>query len=117
MSFLIKVCRTDELRVGDIKVVSLGTDEQGLPFQAMVLRDQSGAIRAYRNFCRHLPVPLDGGSRRFLTDDRAHLVCRTHGATYRLQDGYCIEGPCKGMSLFALEWEDRAGDLYVKRAD
>lgn len=111
----VRVCKTEDLRPGDIRVASMGRDERGLPYQAVVLRDRAGEIRAYRNICRHLPVPLDGGSRNFLTDDEEHLICRTHGAIFRLVDGHCLEGPCKGMDLFPLQWEDRDGELYVTR--
>ncbi len=115
MSFWIRVCGVEDLVIGQVKVANIGADAQGLPFQAMMLRDEQGTIQAYRNHCQHLPVPLDGGTRRFLTDDKKLLICRTHGATYRLHDGLCIDGPCKGMNLMRLDWEDRAGDLYVRR--
>jgi len=27
------------------------------------------------------------------------IVCATHGATFRPEDGYCIAGPCAGDRL------------------
>ena len=87
---------------------------QGLPVVALALRDNNGDIQVYRNLCRHLPVPLDGGTGELMHADGAHLLCGTHGATYRLHDGYCVEGPCKGLSLHALPWEERDGALYVR---
>jgi nitrite reductase/ring-hydroxylating ferredoxin subunit len=41
------------------------------------------------------------------------LVCGTHGATYRLRDGHCIEGPCEGLALERLKVRSVDGDLYV----
>lgn len=79
----------------------------------LLLRDESGTIVAYRNLCQHLPVPLDGGTGELLSEDGAHLVCGTHGATYRLHDGYCVEGPCEGLSLEALHVREDGGELYV----
>lgn len=79
--------------------VTLADEPDGRPRHALVLRDERGQLRAYLNRCRHLPIPIDGGSRRYLSDDRRHLLCRTHGALYRLDDGMCIEGPCQGKAL------------------
>ena len=45
---------------------------------------------------------IDGGGGDFLSEDGKSLICRTHGAKYRLDDGYCFHGPCKGKSLVRL---------------
>lgn len=107
------VCRADELVAGDVRTAQLGYDDDGKPIQALLLRDESGAIVAYRNLCRHLPVPLDGGTGELLSEDGMHLVCGTHGATYRVHDGYCVDGPCEGMALRPLTVRRSDGDLYV----
>ena len=109
----VRVCREDELVRGVVRTVELGHDADGRPIQAMMLRDESGGIVAYRNLCRHLPVPLDGGTGELLSADGIHLVCGTHGAMYRLGDGYCVEGPCEGMALVSLDVRSRGADLYV----
>lgn len=109
------VCRESELEAGEVRSVSLGHDADGRPIQAMVLRDESGVVVAYRNLCRHLPVPLDGGTGELLSADGMHLVCGTHGAIYRLNDGYCVDGPCEGMALHGLSVHRRDGELYVAR--
>jgi nitrite reductase/ring-hydroxylating ferredoxin subunit len=96
-----------------VRTAKLGHDDQGLPIMALLLLDDRGAIVAYRNLCRHLPVPLDGGTGELLSDDGAHLVCGTHGATYRLRDGYCVDGPCEGLALHRLRVREDGGDLYV----
>ena len=107
------VCREDELRAGEIRTAFLGHDAEGRPIEALLLRDGQGRIVAYRNLCRHLPVPLDGGTGAFFAEDGRHLVCGTHGATYRSSDGYCIDGPCEGMSLHPLHIRRSGGNLYV----
>jgi nitrite reductase/ring-hydroxylating ferredoxin subunit len=110
------VCREEELRAGVVRTAHLGHDDDGVPITALLLRDDSGAIVAYRNLCRHLPVPLDGGTGDLLSEDGAHLICGTHGATYRLYDGYCVDGPCEGLSLQMLHVREDRGDLYVSNA-
>lgn len=110
------VCREEELREGVVRTVRLGDDADGIPIVALVLRDENGGIVAYRNLCRHLPVPLDGGTGDLLSADGAHLICGTHGATYRLYDGYCVDGPCEGLALHPLQVRSEAGVLFVSDA-
>ncbi len=107
------VCREEELVAGVVRTAQLGHDADGRPIQALVLRDESGLVVAYRNLCRHLPVPLDGGTGELLSEDGMHLVCGTHGATYRSSDGYCVDGPCEGMALAPLSVRVAEGDLFV----
>jgi nitrite reductase/ring-hydroxylating ferredoxin subunit len=107
------VCREQELGAGEIRTAQLGLDAEGRPIHALLLRNEDGSIVAYRNLCRHLPVPLDGGTGELLSDDGLHLVCGTHGAMYRVHDGYCVDGPCEGMALEPLTVRLDAGDLYV----
>lgn len=95
------------------RVVPLGPDTDGSPREALVLSDQDGQARAYLNRCKHLPVPIDAGGRRFLTPDGEHLLCGTHGAEYRLRDGVCVAGPCEGATLQALRVEQSQGLLWV----
>ena len=109
----VRVCEEDQVRPGAVQTAQLGHDAKGRPIQAVVLRDGRGRLVAYRNLCRHLPVPLDGGTGELLSDDRRHLVCGTHGATYRIHDGYCVDGPCEGMFLFALDVRVEDGGVYV----
>ncbi len=101
MSGPIRVTPRDSLSGGEVRVVPLTADERRPP-EALVLLDQAGEVRAYLNECQHLPIPLDAGSRQFLDPSGAHLRCCTHGALYRLEDGFCVAGPCRGRSLRAL---------------
>lgn len=109
-----RVCRVDELEVGRAAVVALGRDRYGLPLQGLVVLDDSGTPRGYLNVCKHLPIPLDGGTGDFFDDGRRHLFCGTHGALYRLSDGLCTAGPCEGEKLDPLELEVRDGVIFVK---
>lgn len=109
------VCQETEIVARTVRTASLGYDEKGRPVQAIVLRDAQGVIVAYRNLCRHLPVPLDGGTGELLSEDGVHLLCGTHGALYRLGDGTCVDGPCKGAALEPLAVRVEAGEVYVSR--
>ena len=109
------VCRESELVGRTVRTAPLGHDEEGRPVQAIVLRDGQGVIVAYRNLCRHLPVPLDGGTGELLSEDGGYLLCGTHGALYRLGDGTCVDGPCEGKALESIAVRVRAGEVYVSR--
>ncbi|AKF06589.1 Ferredoxin subunit of nitrite reductase and ring-hydroxylating dioxygenase [Sandaracinus amylolyticus] len=92
----------------------ISNDHDGTPREVIVVLDDSGALRAYVNRCKHLPIPIDGGSRRFFDDEGRHLMCGTHGALFRRADGYCIEGPCRGRSLDRVEIEvDESGTIWA----
>ena len=80
--------------------------------EAIVLCDSHG-WRAFLNRCRHLPIPLDAGSRNVLAADGRHFLCRTHGALYRIADGTCVQGPCGGQSLERVALELDAGRVYL----
>lgn len=56
-------------------------------------------ILLYINACPHLGVPLDWLPGQFLNADGTRLMCATHGAEFRIVDGHCVKGPCRGESL------------------
>jgi nitrite reductase/ring-hydroxylating ferredoxin subunit len=112
----VPVPGADGLSPGEVMAVPLPRGPDGIPREALVLRDHGGELHAYLNRCQHLPIPIDGGSRRYLCDDGQYLLCGTHGAKYRLEDGFCVAGPCSGTSLQPVQLE-RRGDGYVLRVE
>lgn len=58
-----------------------------------------GKPYAYVNQCAHVSVELDWNEGEFFTPQRDFLICATHGAHYRPDNGFCVMGPCKGKSL------------------
>lgn len=109
-----RVGADEDLRPGEVTAVELDADARGRRRQAIVARAADGRLRAYLNLCRHLPVPLDAFTGDLLDDAREHLVCVTHGALYRISDGYCFEGPCEGDRLEPLPLEIVDGVVYLK---
>jgi len=71
------------------------------PLEILVMR-QGGRLVAYLNRCPHRGTPLDWAPDRFLAPDGAHFQCSTHGARFRIADGYCVAGPCQGEKLRAV---------------
>lgn len=71
-------------------------------------------VAAWRNCCPHQGRRLDYAPGRFLID-KGQLVCPAHGAVFRLADGECVGGPCRGEHLARIEVED-AGDGRLRFA-
>ena len=63
----------------------------------------AGTIRAFLNACPHQGRPLNWAPDQFLFSPERHLVCAQHGATFLLESGECISGPCRGARLRGLE--------------
>ena len=78
----------------------------------MVIRRGNEAF-VYVNACPHTGMPLDFQPGRFLAADGALIQCSTHGAKFRIEDGFCVSGPCQGDSLKPVKTEIRDGDIYV----
>lgn len=100
-----------ELVAERVLLARLAPDAYGRPREAVVVLDDQEQPHAYLNLCRHLPIPLDAGSRSFVV--RGELQCATHGARYRLNDGMCVSGPCRGAALFRLPVEITASLVFV----
>jgi nitrite reductase/ring-hydroxylating ferredoxin subunit len=81
---------------------------------AFVIRFQ-GQARAYLNRCAHVPVELDWLEGAFFDDSGQYLVCATHGAMYEPHTGLCVDGPCRGRSLEALDCRIDADRVLIRR--
>lgn len=75
--------------------------------EAIMLYRDDAEIRAWLNICPHAGRRLDYVPGKFLMQD-GDLVCAAHGATFRLDNGECVAGPCRGASLKAVpvKWLD-----------
>ena len=110
---LVRACTRHDLTPGVVLPVPLPPGHDKRPREALVLLGTDGEPRAYLNRCRHLPIPIDSGSRQFLTHDGRHLLCGTHGALYRLDDGLCIAGPCIHLTLEMLKIVETNGEIFL----
>jgi nitrite reductase/ring-hydroxylating ferredoxin subunit len=104
------VAKVDELPPGRVKKFWLVCDKYRV--DAFIVNDQ-GSFHAYVNRCRHMSTPLDFVRDQFLSEDRQHLMCYTHGALYEPATGLCIAGPCKGELLYRLPVRVDRGDVLV----
>ena len=70
-------------------------------------------VHAYLNWCPHNQVLIDQVPGQFFNSDKTLIQCSKHGALFRIEDGFCIEGPCEGQSLSKLKCEVKDGGVYL----
>jgi nitrite reductase/ring-hydroxylating ferredoxin subunit len=81
----------------------------------VLLARRGGAIYAYQNRCPHRGTTLDWVPDRLLSADGEMLQCATHGALFRIDDGFCVGGPCLGDRLASLCIERIDGEVWLVR--
>ncbi|MGS1078087.1 Rieske (2Fe-2S) protein [Pseudoxanthomonas beigongshangi] len=67
--------------------------------ESLLLYRQGAEVRAWLNVCPHAGRRLDWAPGKFLKSKDGLLVCAAHGASFELQRGDCVAGPCRGDSL------------------
>ena len=72
-----------------------------------------GKPYAYVNQCAHVPIELDWNEGDFFTTQKDYLICSTHGAHYRPDNGFCVMGPCKGKSLKAIQVTEQNQEILI----
>jgi len=111
-----RLCRLQEIPDGEGLGISLDPAEAdrlagGHP-EIFIVRRGKFAF-CYANVCPHLSSPLDWVENQFMTPDKTHILCATHGAQFRIEDGHCVSGPCEGDKLLALPVSVRHGDVVL----
>ena len=107
------LCRLDEIADPGAKGFAFWTGE--VMFRGFVVR-RGDKVQGWRDSCPHIGTPLTFGDDRYLTRDGGHILCVTHGALFRPDDGRCVAGPCMGLSL--RPWPiDVRGDQIVAVGD
>lgn len=104
------VARVEEMEPGSVRKFGLICRKYRVDG---FLINYQGQFHAYVNSCRHMTTPLDFVSNEFLTEDGRYLVCMTHGALYEPASGLCVDGPCKGLSLYRLPVLVDQGEVLV----
>jgi nitrite reductase/ring-hydroxylating ferredoxin subunit len=104
------VAKVDECEAGSVKKFWIICHQYRV--DGFLVNDH-GCFHAYLNRCRHMTTPLDFIRDQFLSEDRRHLMCYTHGALYEFATGLCVAGPCKGESLYRLPVRVDGGEVLV----
>ena len=101
------LCSLESIPDGSARGFELDADTP-----VLVVR-QGDRAWAYINRCPHVGVQLNWTPDQFMSMDNAFLQCSMHGAQFRIEDGFCIYGPCIGRSLQALPLTIDNGQISV----
>jgi nitrite reductase/ring-hydroxylating ferredoxin subunit len=105
------VAEVGKLKHGTSKKFTLHCNGKSVP---ALLINYEGELYAYLNRCRHIGISLDWVDNDFFTEDKRHLICANHGATYEPKTGICVWGPCAGASLFKVPLEIEKNKIYAR---
>ena len=86
-----KLCHLDELSDPGSK----GFDLEPPVF----IVKKNSQVYGYLNHCPHTGVNLEWLPNDFLNIDKTCIQCSLHGATFTIESGSCIQGPCNGTGL------------------
>lgn len=104
-----RLCALDDIPDGEAKGFAAPPGD----FVGLFAMRQGDVVRVWRNSCPHLGVPLDWAPDEFLDATGTLIQCATHGAKFRLDDGYCISGPCTGESLEPIACAVHDGQVFL----
>lgn len=105
------ICRITDIKDADARGFVARVDGKQ---RNVVAARRADEVFVYINLCPHAGHLLDIVPDRFFgPDEPDHLRCGVHGALFRVEDGYCISGPCEGISLRAIPVTIEDGDVFV----
>ncbi len=104
------VCRATDVEEGQARVFVVG---EGATQIDLILVRRGGDLLGYVNSCPHQGVPLETFPDKFLTADGSRFICSAHGARFRVEDGFCVSGPCEGKSLRTLAFSIVDGAVVI----
>jgi len=68
----------------------------------------------YLNRCPHTGINLNWQPDQFFDYFNDYIQCGVHGALFKVDNGYCVRGPCAGLSLNAVGIILKDGILYYQ---
>jgi len=104
------LCALDDIEDGGSR--RLAATVAGTP-QVLIAVRRGARVFVYVNACPHTGAPLDFLPGRFLNAERSHIQCANHGALFRIEDGYCVHGPCAGGALRAIGIKIEGGNVFL----
>ncbi|WP_323037235.1 Rieske (2Fe-2S) protein [Pararhodobacter sp.] len=75
---------------------------------------QGDRVFGYTNTCPHYDrAPLEWKTDAFLNGTGDRIQCASHGALFRIEDGFCEVGPCAGQALRPLAILIEGGQIFL----
>jgi len=112
---MLTLCQIDDIQENSSKGFALtnNTNGQNVPEATVFAIKRESTIFVYRNHCPHLGLPLEWMPDQFLDREGQYIQCATHGALFRIQDGYCVSGPCPGESLMPVPFRIEGKSIII----
>jgi nitrite reductase/ring-hydroxylating ferredoxin subunit len=107
----LRLCELSALGDPGAQGFVFGAD--GATFRGFVVR-RGDRVAGYLDRCPHIGAPLALTPTAYLTGRGDHIICATHGALFRPDDGRCVAGPCVGRPL--QPWPVTLEDGWVRTA-
>ena len=104
------ICHLDDINSSGS--VGFSVEHEGSFLEGFVVRAKN-EVMAYQNHCPHTGASLNWAPDQFLTTDADFIQCGIHGALFRLNDGFCVRGPCIGKKLKNIDVSIESGQVFV----
>lgn len=104
---MLRLCAMADVPEGDAKGYETPDGE-------VIVACRDGSFYAYRNQCPHLGIELNFQPDVFMDMDGEFLQCANHDARFRVEDGYCVAGPCAGQHLDSRPIVLKDGDIWLE---
>lgn len=107
----MQLCKLDDIPVGSARGFVIAARS------ILVARTSHQEVAAYLNRCPHLGVPLNWQADDFMDSEAVFIRCATHGALFEPQTGLCIQGPCRGESLWQLSCFIEENSIHIDESE
>ena len=107
----VPLMQLDKIKDGGFAEIEVILDHV---LESMILYRNGASVCAWRNICPHAGRRLDWAPGEFLKSKQGFLVCAAHGASFELQNGRCVSGPCQGASLQHIAIMVRDGAVFLE---
>ena len=105
---MTKICDLNDIEDGES--MGLTVEINGNAKMLIAIRQGDQAF-VYINSCPHIGAPLDLQPGKFLSHDKKHILCSTHGALFEINTGPCVFGPCQDDHLDVLPVQIENGEV------
>ena len=96
----------------DPGAVAIRVEQDGEVVSALVTR-RGDRIAAFRNKCPHAGYPLQRADGGIMIQSGRYMVCAAHGASFTLERGDCVGGPCNRQGLDPIAISVRDGAVFI----
>lgn len=107
----IVLCNKSDLPEGESRGFDIDDNGQDSLFIVRV----KGKAYGWKNACPHIDgAPMAWRKDAYMNAKKTHIACHAHGALFELETGVCIQGPCLGKRLQAVELiEHENGQIMI----